>query len=464
MRGGGGRWVWTDFRDAFILHAMNAGGAAEPPTVGPPRPGIQMLAIAATVLLALVAGTVVATVLLNGRTPQPGVGEATPSPTATLTATVEPPASGPSATSSLVPYLAEDVLLQVSVEGLRMRATASNGADVVRTLDYGEVVRVMSGPVEADGYAWYEVLDLDSRSGWVAMGGGGEPWLEVVPRDAATSELLLRFQRDGDVTPREQGGIPVWPPDLTLTADGRVVVWSGGGSFGQGVDLLVVRHLSPSGLAQVQRDVLQLPALQASAAYVLEHRPGAPEAPGHGVGLHTFTLGEGTGRVDVTAVSWQYEEEAAYWMPAPERQALDALAIHLLDVEAWLGPAAWSEPVARPYVSSSYLFWLSAPSDTPPEGDYPSVTGAAWPFDGPIEQFGEPVGQARCGYVDLGQAFEMLRLMRQRGVPTYPFGVDAPHLSLDGFGSGNLATDAGWFNFWLTPRSPDGYPACTADS
>lgn len=432
---------------------MNAGGAAEPPTVGPPRHGIQMLAIAATVLLALVAGTVVAAVLLNGRTPQPGVGEATPSPTATLTATVEPPASGPSATSSLVPYLAEDVLLQVSVEGLRMRATASNGADVVRTLDYGEVVRVMSGPVEADGYAWYEVLDLDSRSGWVAMGGGGEPWLEVVPPDPATSELLLRFERNCDVNPRE--GNPVYPPDLTLTADGRVVLISG-----------VVRQLSPSGLGQVQRDVLQLPALQTSAEYSLEHRPGAPEAPGHGACLSIFTLGEGTGRVDVTAVNWQGdEEEAAYWVASPERRDLDALAIHLLDVEAWLGPAAWSEPVARRYVSSSYLFWLYPPSATPPdEGDYPSVTGAAWPFAAPIEQFGEPVGQARCGYLDLGQAFETLRLMRQRGVPTYPFGVGAPELSLDGFGSGNLATDAGWFNFWLTPRSPDGYPACTADS
>jgi hypothetical protein len=93
------------------------------------------------------------------------------------------------------------------------------------------------------------------------------------------------------------------------------------------------------------------------------------------------------------------------------------------------------------------------------------MTGVAWPFDGSIEQFGESVGQERCGYLDLAQAFETLRLMRARGVPSNAFGVDAPsEQTLGGFGSGAFATDAGWFSFWLTPRSPDGYPACTGDS
>ncbi len=168
----------------------------------------------------------------------------------------------------------------------------------------------------------------------------------------------------------------------------------------------------------------------------------------------------------MTAVAWLGAEEGVYWVPSPERKVLDELAIHLDSAEAWLGAAAWSEPVARGYASSSYLFWLEPPSNTLREGvDAPPVTGAAWPFDGPIEQFGEPAGQARCGYLDLGQAFETLRLMRERGVPTQTVATASPRqLSLDSVGYGTFSTGAGWFSFWLTPRSPDGYPNCARSS
>jgi len=347
---------------------------------------------------------------------------------------------------------AGDLMMQVTVERLRMRTAASTSAEVIRTFDLGEVVRVVSGPIEASGYAWYEVEDLDSRDGWAAMGGGGEPWLEAVPSDLASSELLVRFERSCDAHPRMLDENP-WPPDLTLTADGRVVqLWSG-----------VVRQLSPSGLAEIKRNVLDHPALQQSAEYGLEPIPNSPDPPGHGACLSTFTLGEGTATIVVTAINWQGDEEGVYWVPSPERRALDELAGHLADVEAWLGPAAWSEPVARRYVSSSYLFWLTKQgTTTPPDVDAPSMSGAAWPFDGPVEAFGEAVGQERCGYLDLAQAFETLRLMRAREVPTFPIGVDAPpELRLDNFGSGTFATDAGWFSFWFIPRGPDGYPACT---
>jgi len=371
-------------------------------------------------------------------------------PSSTLT---EPSASPPP----------EAVLLQVSVDGLRMRATADTGADIVRTLDRGEIMRVVSGPVEAVGFSWYEVVDLDSQSGWVAMGDGGAPWLEAVSSEPATSDLLLRYQRDCDVNPRTSGGSPVWPPDLTLTADGRIVMWSGGGRLGMGTGRLVVRQLSPSGLAQFQSDVLDLPVLQESAAYVLERLPNTPNPPGHGLCINSFWLGEGVARVEVTAVAWLDQEEGVYWVPTPERKALDELASHLEEAEVWLSAAAWAEPTARRYVSSSYLFWLEPPNPMPPPTGVitPSVTGAAWPFDGPIQQFGEPVRQARCGYLDLGQAFETLRLMRELGVPAYEGAANPPRqLSLDAFGTGSLATDAGWFYFNLTPRNPDGYPSC----
>ena len=60
------------------------------------------------------------------------------------------------------------------------------------------------------------------------------------------------------------------------------------------------------------------------------------------------------------------------------------------------------------------------------------------------------------------EAFETLRLMRQWGVHPLANEVDpAPLLTVDRFGPGNFTTDAGWFSFWLTPRSPDGYPSCS---
>ena len=375
-----------------------------------------------------------------------------------------PAASSPMADPSVSPP-PDGVLLQVSVDGLRMRAAAGTGADIVRTLDRSEVVRATSGPLDVEGFAWYEVVDLGSQSGWVAMGREAGQWLEVVPAEAATSDLVLRFERNCDVNLRSMSGIPIWPADLTLTADGRVFFWRGGGSLGSNDGAMAVRQLNPRGVAQFRRDVLAVPALRESASYGLEHRQGAPEAPGHGLCGNSFIVGEGPDAVVVHATNWQGdEEEAAYWVPSPERKALDELALHLEQAEAWLGEAAWSDAVARPRVSGSYMLWLEPPLDIPPEGvDVPTVSGVQWPFDGPIEEFGDPVEQARCGYLEVGQAFETLRLMRERGVFVRPLGADpVRHVGLDGVGNGAFATDAGWFSFWITPRSPDGYPRCPA--
>lgn len=430
-----------------MLGRMQVGDTPRPPSAGPSRPSRRALAIAATVALAVIAGSIAAAVFLSRHTPSPGIGEGTTSPSASATTSATPSKSEASPTESVVPYPADAALLQVVVPGLRMRASASTGAEVLRTLNPGEVVRVASGPVEADGYAWYEVIDLDSRAGWAAMGAAAAPWLIPVPSDPAGSPLVLRFERACDAV--DLGTFPV--PDVTLSADGRVILFSG-----------VVRHLSPSGLAQVQRDALELPSLQASADYRLEVRPGAQNVPAHGVCGNRFTLGEGNARVVVTTVNWQGdEEEGTYYLPAPERHALDQLAMHLQQVEAWLGPSGWSDSAGR-YVSSSYRLSVSRSGDVAPaEVLAPSVSGAGWPFSGPIEQFGGLVGQERCGYLDLRQAFETLRVMRAYGVPSFAIGEDPPpELPLDGFGYGNFSTGAGWFSFGLTPRTPDGFPAC----
>lgn len=405
--------------------------------------GVTALRTAAALLLALSA---------CASPSQSGAGSPSSEPSASAGLSTPPSSSAASPTLPAIPYVADAQLLQVEVDRLRMRSAAGTSANVLRTLDRGEVVRVQSGPVDADGYAWYEVVDLDSRIGWVAMGGGAQPWLATVPADPGTSRLLLRLERGCDAF---EIGMTGFPANVTLTADGRVVVWS---SF--------VRQLSAAGLARVKSEVLGLPALQTTARFELESLPGVSGAPAHGACLNLFTLGGGTERVVVLATNWQGdEEEATYYVPSPERKALDELAMHLEDVERWLGSAAWSEPTARRYVSSSYQLWIFPQTGEPPSyADAASVSGATWPFAGPIEEFGGTDPQQRCAYLDLGQAFETLRVMRERGVRVDAAGVDPTHqLALDGFGYGNFSTDAAWFSFWLTPRSPDGYPACPGD-
>jgi hypothetical protein len=70
--------------------------------------------------------------------------------------------------------------LRVSTKGLRFRAGASTKTAIVRELTRGEVVQVVSGPAYAGGYIWYQVDDASNQNGWVAMGGGTTPWLELV--------------------------------------------------------------------------------------------------------------------------------------------------------------------------------------------------------------------------------------------------------------------------------------------
>ena len=85
--------------------------------------------------------------------------------------------SGPSSPPGSAFAVGDQV--RVTVDGLRLRAAPGTDADIIRGLGRGEILRVVSGPVEASGYDWYEVTDADDRPGWVAMGGGDQPWLEL---------------------------------------------------------------------------------------------------------------------------------------------------------------------------------------------------------------------------------------------------------------------------------------------
>lgn len=104
---------------------------------------------------------------------------ATPGATATPGTSLE---AAPSAKPSGVTI---DSTATTSVDGLRVRSAPRVADDSIMyepVLPLGTPVYVLNGPVDASGYAWYEVIPLTSRtlpSGWVASAGrNGEPWIE----------------------------------------------------------------------------------------------------------------------------------------------------------------------------------------------------------------------------------------------------------------------------------------------
>jgi hypothetical protein len=371
------------------------------------------------------------------------------SPSASVVPTAEPMPSSTADRPSPAPSAAftVDDIVQVTVDGLRMRGSADAQAPVVAGLESGEVARVVAGPATAGGYDWYEVIDLDSRRGWVASGNDDGPWLISLSGDPEQSGVLLAFDYWCEMNP------PIHQPSLRLMADGRIIV----SKHPLGEDGWRTWQLNGAGLDQVQRRVLDAPTLQHSGEYYHERRPDTPDPPGHGGCGYHFVRGAGADQIVVRSANWDGdEEEAAYYLPSPERRELDGLANDLRDLEGWLGADAWLEPSPRRYIASTFLL-ASAAQEGEPGQSLPSSAGVDWPFDGAIEQFGDPLddlGQLRCGYLDRGETFETLRLLRELDVA----------VPIDGLTGFRLTSDDGQTSFLLTPRSPDGSPGCDDSS
>ena len=233
---------------------------------------------------------------------------------------------------------------------------------------------------------------------------------------------------------------------VTIMADGRAV---------RGVTDWSERQLTPADLEKLTRDVLAAPLLQASGEYKAEQSQANPSIQMSIQGpicSYHFIIGEGTGAVVVHSDTWQGDaQEAENWVRSPERKELDRLANLLLAATGWT-TAAW-----KPYVATSNLLWVTAYPTPVPEG-IPSAVKAAWPFNGPIEGFGDSMGVHepatwRCGYLDPSQASGMLAALAGLGIEATLAHDEA-----------NLATASGWVTIHLTPRAPDGFPTCSDEA
>ncbi len=240
-------------------------------------------------------------------------------------------------------------------------------------------------------------------------------------------------------------------PEVTITGTGKVIL-QGPGATRQ----WSVRQLSAAGLERIRQDVLEAPLLGVSGNYPLELRPNV----GENVGLcdaYTFVLGSGADATVVTSTPWQGDEyESSAAVPSPERKELDRLAHRVIDIGDWLEPDGWADAAWSPYLADSYLLRTVANTEFPAPDGTPSSVGVAWPFAGPIEAFGDPVGETgRCGYLNQSQALETVGLLRGLGIDAR---LDAPTENID------LSTDAGWLSAVLWPRTPDAIPNCADEA
>src|SRR5688572_19012099 len=281
--------------------------------------------------LSALAGILVAWFLAACATQAPSPSTPASDPEATSPAG----AGGPSAeaSGSAPPNVGETpdrAILQVVADELRVRAEAGTASTLMGTLERGDVVRVESGPVDADGFRWFEVVDLQGRLGWAADGDGTDPWLAIIP-DLPDATPLLTLDYACDVVG------PINPPATTVMDDGRVIATDGASGYGW-----TVRPLSAAGLEEVREGVLASPYLQANAEYRPQPRADAGDAPGHGVCSYTFTIPTDAEPIVVSTIGWfGDEEERTFYEPSPERKALDGLARNLIAIEDVLGDEAW---------------------------------------------------------------------------------------------------------------------------
>ena len=88
----------------------------------------------------------------------------TPTATAVLPITVT---AAPTAFTQIAPG-AQVVVEGTQGQGLNLRASASTSARLVGSAKDGDVLTVVAGPQEADGYTWWSVKTSDGKEGWAA--------------------------------------------------------------------------------------------------------------------------------------------------------------------------------------------------------------------------------------------------------------------------------------------------------
>jgi hypothetical protein len=273
----------------------------------------------------------------------------------------------------------------------------------------------------------------------------------------APNETFLRLVEGCDVIPE------VSSPRATVLRDGRMV-WQSSGVPPDPQEL-IERRLSAAGLDAIRSMVEETGAFEADGDYPFVRRPDAPEGPGHGFCVYTFTYAPpDAGPVTVTSAMWFGDDvEATYFEPSPVRKALDELAQLLRDPEAALAADAWDEAASRPYDATEVLVVASLGPPQVADPGAPDVDELAWPFAEPPDAFGELAGlqeggpPTRCGVAPRDALAPLIDQLLAAGYEQFaePFTVastTSPWLP--------WSSRSSTLQLLVSPRHPDGAPGC----
>jgi hypothetical protein len=286
--------------------------------------------------------------------------------------------------------------------------------------------------------------ELPSASPSASAGASAEP------TEAPPAALLVRLTSE------------FLPPTLNL----RVEIMSDGQVI-EGGEQVSTRTLTASGLEQVETEILSSPLLQDSAEYAWEWAVPLEQRPIGISGSWTYVIGEEPETVVVSSNIWLDQSEAMYLVPSPERQELDRMARLLADLSSWVTPDGWVEADWVPYEATSYLLWVTVWPLPVPDGTN-SGTGVTWPFEGPLEEFGDAVtsgvggvgpgppgmAEGRCAYLDASDAASLVTTLTGLGFDPW-VGID-----MQSWANMDLATESGWVSLYLSAQSVDGFPTC----
>ena len=169
---------------------------------------------------------------------------------------------------------------------------------------------------------------------------------------------------------------------------------------------MLVRRLTPAGVQGLVSEVVASGLFESSASYPPVPLPNV-EPPGHGVAGYAISLGG----EDPVVVTWTsvFPGEEAYYEPSPERETLDELGAHLVEMDTWLPEEAWASLDPCPYRAPIFRVIVANPE---PWGgsldDLPAdIADVEWPLGGDIWAWADPFDEAgsdpeidgRCGIV-----------------------------------------------------------------
>jgi len=235
-----------------------------------------------------------------------------------------------------------------------------------------------------------------------------------------TVPLALRVERWSDTG--RQWLISVYEDGHVLTPDLKWVEVTDGSEVSDGAWMLA-RRLTPAGLTQLRETVTATGVFGESGSYGPVALPNI-EPPGRGAPGYGISLGSGT---DAVTVHWtsMFPDDALYYEPSPEREALDALGAKMLVFDSWLPDDAWAERDPCTVQALRFRVFIfadlygGAPADLPPD-----VADVTWPLPGEILSWGADVGNqspdepypiVRCGIAARADASRLVDELREAG-------------------------------------------------